>query len=412
MIPTIDPDDVSSIEKKVRKLTANMMAIARERAAHEAAVESARETLERAQAELPAVEATAKERRRSQHDARRGRAELERQLRDLLDAEGLARARRLQCEQRAQSFRAAAAFAASARADALAMHDEGRAERERLVEERALREAAAGDSRASEELAEEQKLAALRSEIETHVTAERELEATLGAERDRADQRARTLRETIERAKDSLREATARLEEIDSDRDRLEGERVEAGTRLREVGTRARGEIEARIDALRDAQRQVVAELEEQERLLATMITNEERAAREALDEQNERERRELHERAARAAFEAAPQPAYAPAASAAPAANAANAAQAASSAAPQAVTAAPPEQPSVSRRPKPELQPASVRHDEASGGLRNLFDNVLRRRKPAMEEPVDDGPSVADRIARDFGLLSPTGND
>ena len=42
----------------------------------------------------------------------------------------------------------------------------------------------------------------------------------------------------------------------------------------------------------------------------------------------------------------------------------------------------------------------------DAAPDFRSLIGNIFTRRK-AVEEPVDDeGPSIADRIARDFGLL------
>jgi hypothetical protein len=46
---------------------------------------------------------------------------------------------------------------------------------------------------------------------------------------------------------------------------------------------------------------------------------------------------------------------------------------------------------------------------DEVGPDFRSLIGNIFTRRKP-IEEPVEDpGPSIAERIARDFGNLGPS---
>jgi hypothetical protein len=50
-----------------------------------------------------------------------------------------------------------------------------------------------------------------------------------------------------------------------------------------------------------------------------------------------------------------------------------------------------------------PPAEPSSA--PDTPSDLRSLFGNIFTRRK-AVEEPEDEGPSIADRIARDFGLL------
>jgi len=401
-------DDVTSVEHHVRVLTETALEAARERAACEATVERARETLERSQRELPQAERFAKEQRQAQNDAIRGRAELEHRLAELVESEDLTRQRRLQAEQRAQGFRAAAAFAAAGRAEADGGGDADRVDRERMVEERATREASTAEARAAEELAEETKLARLRSEIETHVEAERALESEIAADRANAEAQVAALREAIERASFELHEAEVNLARLDADRDRLTQERTAAGERLREIGMRARTEIEARIAELRAQENAIAAAREEQERLLAALVENDRAVEAEAETE--------------------AQAQAQAPATAVAAQHND-DATAVEPSAAAAAVEPAPPPEPHFStmsfttglqprEAPAPERQPAAEAGEAADDrSVRSLIGNsligsIFTRRKP-VEEPVEDeGPSISERIARDFGLLGGDEND
>jgi hypothetical protein len=317
----VERDDVSSIQQQVRELSDNAVVSVRERAALELAVSEAKQALEAAKAELPVAERLAKERRSAQVDAVRGRAELERRLADLVESEALSRARRQQAEQRAQGFKAAAAFSAMARAEAEAAGDAIRADRERLVEERALREGSTADARAAEELAEETRIGKLRLEVAGHVKAEREIESAIASEREVFESRVAALRTKIERAGMELHEAEANLARIDADRNRLTAERAQADERLREVSKRARAEVEARIAELRAAEANLARERAEQEKLLATLIESEKRAERERHDVERVEAKRLEEEQAAlvqqreRDAAEAAQQAAAAEAA-------------------------------------------------------------------------------------------------
>jgi SWI/SNF-related matrix-associated actin-dependent regulator 1 of chromatin subfamily A len=277
----IERDEISSIERQMRELSDSTVGSERERAELERAVAEAKAALEQAKTELPIAERAAKERRSAQVDAVRGRAELERRLADLVEAEALARSRRQQAEQRAQGFKAAAAFSGMARAEAEAAGDSIRADRERLVEERALREGSTADARAAEELAEETRIGKLRLEVAGHVKAEREIESAIASEREDYENRVAALRAKIERASMELHEAEANLARTDADRDRLSVERTQVDERLREVSNRARSEIEARIKELRAAEANLARERAEQEQLLATLIDNEKRVQKE-----------------------------------------------------------------------------------------------------------------------------------
>lgn len=276
----VERDEVVSIERQMRELTESTLATARERAMLEASIMEARKTLERAKVELPVAERAAKERRQMQVDAIRGRAELERRLNDLVESEGLARTRRQQAEQKAQGFKAAAAFSSMARTEAEAGGDGARAERERMVEDRALREGANAEARASEERAEENRIGKLRAEVAGHVAAEREVEAAIAVEREDFENRVTALRADIERAGFELHEAEVNLARLDADRERLATERNAADEKLREVSKRARLEIESRIAELRSAEADLARERGEQERLLAALLENEKRAER------------------------------------------------------------------------------------------------------------------------------------
>jgi len=399
---TVEQDDLITIEQHVRELTEGALAAARERADCEAAIAKAREVLEAAQTDLPAAERFAKEQRQAQNDAIRGRAELEHRLTELVENEDLTRQRRQQAEQRAQGFRAAAAFATAGRGEAEASGDMERISRERMVEERANREAATAETRAAEELGEETRLGRLRSEIENHVEAERALEADIANDRASAEARLNALRETIEKATFDLHEAEVNLERLDADHERLAQERAAVGERLREVGMRARTQIEARIEDLRAQEAALAREREEQERLLAALEENER-----SLNPQPDPPAEEMVH--ASAVAEAHDQ-------------NGSVAVTAASFDAPADAPAPPPEphfstmsytatqaRDAARSANPPEAEPPS-NYDDRSGArsLRgnSLIGNIFARRKP-VEEPVEDeGPSIADRIARDFGLL------
>jgi len=399
---TVEQDDLITIEQHVRELTEGALAAARERADCEAAIAKAREVPEAAQTDLPAAERFAKEQRQAQNDAIRGRAELEHRLTELVENEDLTRQRRQQAEQRAQGFRAAAAFATAGRGEAEASGDMERISRERMVEERANREAATAETRAAEELGEETRLGRLRSEIENHVEAERALEADIANDRASAEARLNALRETIEKATFDLHEAEVNLERLDADHERLAQERAAVGERLREVGMRARTQIEARIEDLRAQEAALAREREEQERLLAALEENER-----SLNPQPDPPAEEMVH--ASAVAEAHDQ-------------NGSVAVTAASFDAPADAPAPPPEphfstmsytatqaRDAARSANPPEAEPPS-NYDDRSGArsLRgnSLIGNIFARRKP-VEEPVEDeGPSIADRIARDFGLL------
>lgn len=381
----VESDDIATIQHHVRELTESALEAARERAACEAAVKKSREALEAAQRELPEVERLAKERRQAQNDAIRGRADLEHRLAELIEAEDLTRARRQQAEQRAQGFRAAAAFAAASRSEAEAAQDADRVERERLVEERANREASTAEARAAEELAEETKIGRHRAEIETHVEAERALEAEIAADRASSEERFSALKETIENASFELHEATVNLERLDADHERLAHERALAGERLREIGQHARGSIEAKIAELRAQERELAMRREEQEELLASLTAPEEPVV--------------------------APEPDVVVAELSADAAGAAEPA----SAGVESSEAVPPPEPHFSTvtfkttgavrdtAAHPPVEPGSS--PDTSSDFRSLIGNIFTRRK-TVEEPEVEGPSIADRIARDFGLL------
>jgi len=392
----VEQDDLASVELHFRELTEQALDAARRRADCEAAVTRARDVLETSQRDLPIAERDAKERRQSQNDAIRGRAELEHRLAELVESEDLTRQRRQQADQRAQGFRAAAAFAAAGRLEAEGAGDLERAERERLVEDRATREAVTAETRAAEELAEETKINRHRTEIETHVEAERALEAEIAADRADAETRVTDLREAIESATFELREAEANLERLEADRERLVQERAQAAEQLREIGQRARVQIEAQIAELRAQEAEIAGRREEQERLLAVLLEAEKPSVLELepVTPQAEHPPSETHDdtehgSAPQAAAEAGtPEPATEPSA-------------------PEphfstvTFSALPPREGVPARPAQGDYGSADDR-----SGVRSLIGNIFTRRK-AVEEPVEDeGPTIAERIARDFGLL------
>jgi hypothetical protein len=431
-------DDVTTIERRFRELSESAREGARELAHCEAAVDRARETLERAKRDLAISERTAKERRQAQHDAVRGRAELERRLAELTEAESVARSRRQQAEQRAEGFRAAAAFAASSRSEANGTQDPDRFERERLVEDRAIREAAAAEARAAEALAEETKIGRLRAEIAGHVEAERDIEQSIARERADAERRIAELQATIETVTAELAAAQEEWDRLLADRDRRERERAEADQQLHEVSRRARDEIEARIAELKAIELGAARERAEKERLLAELI-GAERAAEKELAEAKRREAMELARERRRDArlhddvvhpFEDRSVLHVADlAALEAETERAAAAAEAPSNGVAHRNADAPHDRSSngmssdegygVSSDGIASAYSASgdalrddafdcpsADHDERLPGLRSFFGKLSFRRQAEEPPTVEEGPSVAERIARDFGLL------
>jgi len=178
----------------------------------------------------------------------------------------------------------------------------------------------------------------------------------------------------------------------------LSAERAAAGQQLREIGERARGEIERRIADLREREAALANERDEQERLLAVLVENER-------------------------PLEPEPEPAAAPVVAtdenhALAQDGQSGAAEAAANA--RGDVAEPPAQPHFStvtfttapsspRRDPPH--PPEPSYEDHGPDFRSLLGNIFTRRKP--EEPiVDEGPSISERIARDFGLLGVSDED
>ena len=404
-------------EQHVRDLTRATMDIARERAEYERTLTIARERLESAQAELPVAERTAKMRRQSQLDAVRGRADLERRLQTLLESEALARTRRQQAEQRAQGFRAAATFAASGRAESDgtdAAVDPDRNERERLVEARAIREAGAAEARASEERAEEVKIGKLRAELEMHVAAEREVEFDFATERDGAERRNLELTVIIDRTTIEIQESELAIERLADEAAQIAEQRAAFSEAFDHERRASREIMEARILELLAIERSAAAERSELETMIAELVAHEEA------------------ERVALLAIEdAAIAKGDADAVAVAVAETAAIAAEAASKAAADAVSAEPeklkaplyvarpvavksPEKVKTESFIRPDRTPPAVvrrgTDEELIPGFKSLVGNIFTRAKkpepiPDVVEPPESS-SIADRIARDFGLL------
>ncbi len=395
-------------EQHIRELTRAAIDIARERAELERTLSTARLRLDEARAELPVAERTAKMRRQSQLDAVRGRADLERRLQTLLESEALARTRRQQAEQRAQGFRAAATFAASGRAESdgtSAAVDPERNERERLVEARAIREASAAEARAAEERAEEQKIGKLRAELEMHVAAEREVELGFATERDEAEQRNIELRGIIDRTTIEIGEWELALERLVDEAAHVAEQRAAISEAVDDDRRASREMMEARILELRGIEAAAQTERGQLEAMIAELIASEEA----------ERESRLALETATIARPDAAVEALAEPAA---PAVATAPSPEPEKPKAPLYVarptTAKPAAKVKTESFIRPGRAPAPVAKsgadEELIPGLKSLVGNIFTRAKkpePIVEviEPPESS-SIADRIARDFGLL------
>ena len=393
-------------EQHIRDLTRATIDIARERAELEGTLTLARVRLDEARAELPVAEHTAKMRRQSQLDAVRGRADLERRLQTLIESEALARTRRQQAEQRAQGFRAAATFAASGRAESDgsdAAVDPERNERERLVEARAIREASAAEARAAEERAEEQKIGKLRAELEMHVAAEREVELGFATERAQAEHRNIELREIIDRTTIEIEACELAVERLASEAAHVAEQRAAISEAVDDDRRASREIMEARILELRAIESAAISERGQLEAMIADLITS------------------ENAEREARLALENATIARSDPAAIAATVAEPATIVPSSEPEKPKAplyvarpTAAKPSEKVKTESFIRPGRAPAPVpksgTDEELIPGLKSLVGNIFTRAKkpepiPEVVEPMESS-SIADRIARDFGLL------
>jgi hypothetical protein len=393
-----DAGDVARLESAIRDLARDAAHAREERSACDAAIARARDDLERANAALLDAERLAKEYRRARHETVRGRAELEHRRATILESEGLTRSRAERAEGLAHGYRGAASFATIAATEAEAAGDAERAGRERSVAERAARACAIAESRAAEERAEERKLANARAELDVHLAAEREVEATNGSDRIDAELRAHALHETIAVASAGLRDAEAALARAGERSERIAADALALRQRLRDATSNARGAIEERIVGLRRVEREAAAERLELERTLATLREDERRAAREA-------------GAPARIDGSATPVIATTP-----------NPAVAASDDAPATMSPAslPAERRSeaepVAARPPasivavPERSVPRPADDELIPGLIGLLGTIFSRRGTPPERPRvasgDESTSIADRIARDFGWI------
>jgi len=408
-----DAPESTDPERDMRELSAAALAIAQQRLQHDRVLVFARERIDVCRAELPVAERTAKTRRQSQLDAVRGRADLERRLQSLVESEALARTRRQQAEQRAEGFRAAATFATSGSLEA-GPSDADRNEHERLVGARATREASVAASRAAEEHVEEQKIGKLRAELEMHVAAEREVEMAFALERDEAERRTAELHSEIERLADEIRDAELARQELDETASQLSRERAELAERYDDHRRSTRESINTRILELLAFEADAARERTELEAMLAEF------------DARDEAGRVELAAHAAAAAEEAR-LTADAAQASSNGATASTNGVAPAATPAPEPVKA-----PLYVERPKskfaekpktsesfirPERVPfhstpawpkKAVADEELIPGLRSLVGNIFTRKKsePAPQPVAPENSSIADRIARDFGLL------
>ena len=412
-------DEIVGPQTQLRELGRAALDVARERADLEDSLVRARSQIESARAELPIAERTAKTRRQSQLDAVRGRADLERRLQSLVESEALARTRRQQAEQRAQGFRAAATFAASGRAEAGA-GDTERLERERLVEARAMREASVAESRAAEERAEEQKIGKLRAELEMHVAAEREVEIAFALERDEAERRSADLHREIQGLAIEIRDADVALEALAETAERIALEHAAISEQFDDHRRATRENIELRIAELRAIEAATIRERTDLEEMLATLMESEavEAAVSIAADAADAADF-EVQTRASDGSSESAStRPVVATADSESPLATN----ETEPSKAPLYV--AKPAQSKAVEKPKtiesfirpertpyrsPIAAPKTGDEEELIPGLKSLVGNIFTRKRPeAVAEPIEpeESSSIADRIARDFGLL------
>jgi len=370
-----------------RDIDDSLLQAKKDRTAGEATVTEARRSFAVAQAQLAEAERYAKGRRQALNATTRARIELERRFGELNEAEAVARARRQQSEQRAKGLAAAAAFAAQARLDAEEAGDHERAEKERLVEERATKQAAASESRVLHDLADERKISALRAEVEGHISAEREMEATLTRARGEAEARIEDLRRRVEHASEAVDAAELALQHVDGEHQRLMHERTLADQQAREQQRQQRTEIESRIAQLRAAERAAASQRQESERALAQLLDN-------PADAQPPVAETPRHQ-----TVTPAPEPVTT---NAIPPAVAASAAETTGQGTSDAVRR--PASVSANGAGRPAPIDVDTIFPAMSGIVRNLFGRAKRAPEPIAEP--EDGTSVADRIARDFGLL------
>ena len=390
----------------MRELTRATIDIARERVELEREIATARVRLDEARAELPIAERTAKTRRQAQLDAVRGRADLEKRLQNLVESEALARTRRQQAEQRAQGFRAAATFAASGRAesDADATPDPARNERERLVEARANREAGAAEARAAEERVEEQKVGKLRAELEMHVAAEREVELGFATERDAAEGRNIELREIIERTSIEIGAWEFAVERLADEAAHVAERRAAISEAVDDDRRASRAVMEARILELREFEAAALAERTQLEAMIADLVANEvaEREASLALE----------HAAIAQPGTDDVADVAVAEMAAKAPNPGPEKPKVPLYVARPATAKPANKVKTESFMRPGRSVAPVAkaATDEELIPGLKSLVGTIFTRtKKPAPVAEVVEPPessSIADRIARDFGLL------
>ncbi|GAC1401404.1 MAG: hypothetical protein NVSMB59_23320 [Vulcanimicrobiaceae bacterium] len=406
----------------LRELHRAALDIARERTDVDRALAAARDQLESARAELPLAERTAKTRRQSQLDAVRGRADLERRLQGLIESEALARTRRQQAEQRAQGFRAAATFAASGRTEG-ETPDAERIERERLVEARAIREASVAESRATEEHTEELKIGKLRAELEMHVAAEREVEAAFALERETAEKRTAELNDQIARLTIEIEAFEIALEQLTESSEAIAHECSQISAEFDDERRATRESIETRLAELRAIEADAARERAQLETMLADLAASDAEATSQAdlAATNGAHERNGVHDaagggQAAGGAIGAATatQDGARAAASSEASAKAAEPVKAPLYVA-RPATAKPAAKVDSFIRPertpyRPTVPAQTGSQEELIPGFKSLVGNIFAR-KPRVEpvpdvvEPVE-GSSIADRIARDFGLL------
>ncbi|MFY9780356.1 MAG: hypothetical protein WAJ85_07595 [Candidatus Baltobacteraceae bacterium] len=216
----LEHDRSATSDRDVREPSEDAARAAAERDACLQLVETSRALIESRRLELPAAEAAEKEAQSAARAAVRRRADVERRLNELLEQADPACARRREALQRAENFRAASAYAATAQRDAFHRGNSEQAQRERLAAARAAQEAAAAEAQADEERALEESLAGPRAELERLLETARELEASCSAGLAEAQLRAAEMRNAIDRAEVELADASARLERLERELER------------------------------------------------------------------------------------------------------------------------------------------------------------------------------------------------
>ncbi|MGP6156515.1 MAG: hypothetical protein ACLPYS_03120 [Vulcanimicrobiaceae bacterium] len=263
----LEYDRVASIEREVRELTEGAARAAAERTACRQLIEESRGIIESKHPELPAAEAAEKDAQRAAREAVRRRAEVESGLNEILERDEPARARRREAGQRAESFRAAAAYAGAALSDAMQRGDKEQAQRERLAAASAAQHVADAEAAADEERLTEESLAGPRADFERLLASALAHESNCSANLTQAQHRAAEVRNAIDRAEIELADAEARLERIQRERERIASEHAAADERLQEVRRRAHFEIASRVAQLRTSEQSALREREELERL-------------------------------------------------------------------------------------------------------------------------------------------------